>query len=76
MAPRLIKTHRLRRGVRPFVAPPVVIAYVTSLQPGNDMADAPPDTRATTLYPWAMLFSPISPWGPVLFGSHFAEIAD
>jgi hypothetical protein len=47
----------------------VVVAYVTSLQPGNDMAGASPDTRATMLYMLAMLFSPISLWGPVAFGS-------
>jgi hypothetical protein len=47
----------------------VVIAYVTSFQPGNDMTGASPDTRATMLYLLAMLFSPISLWGPVLFGS-------
>ena len=47
----------------------VVIAYVTSFQQGNDMAGASPDTRDSMLYLWAMLFSPISLWGPVLFGS-------
>jgi len=47
----------------------IVVAYVTSFQPGNDMAGASPDTRATMLYFLAMLFSPISLWGPVLFGS-------
>ena len=47
----------------------VVIAYVTSLQSGNGLTDASPDTRATMLYLWAMLFSPISLWGPVLCGS-------
>jgi len=35
----------------------------------DDMAGASPDTRATMLYLWAMLFSPISLWGPLLLGS-------
>ena len=47
----------------------LAIAYVSSFRSGNDMADASPDFRVGMLYVWAMLFSPISLWGPVLFGS-------
>lgn len=47
----------------------VAIAYVTSFESGNDMAGASPDLRGAMLYLWAMLFSPISLWGPVIFGS-------
>jgi hypothetical protein len=47
----------------------LAIAYVNSFESANDMAGAAPGIRASMLYIWAMLFSPISLWGPVLFGS-------
>jgi hypothetical protein len=72
-----VLSRRLRVGSWPltitfclmFFLYGIIVAYVTSLEPGNDMVGAPSDTRATMLYLWAMLFSPISLWGPVLFGS-------
>jgi hypothetical protein len=72
-----ILSRRLRVGSWPltiafsltFFFYGVVITYVTSFESGNDMAGASPDTRVTMLYLWSMLFSPISLWGPVLFGS-------
>ena len=47
----------------------IAAMYVHSFDPGNDMAGAPPGTRAGMLYVGAMLFSPVSLWAPVIFGS-------
>jgi hypothetical protein len=47
----------------------VAIAYASSLIPGYELAGAPPGLRAGMIYLSAVLFSPISLWGPVLFGS-------
>jgi hypothetical protein len=47
----------------------VAIAYASSLAPGSELAGAPPGLRAGMIYFSAVLFSPISLWGPVLFGS-------
>jgi hypothetical protein len=70
-------SRRLRVGSWPltiafclmFFVYGVVVAYVTSVEPGNDMARASPDTRVTMLYLWAMMSSPLSLWGPVILGS-------
>jgi hypothetical protein len=47
----------------------VAIAYASSFAPGSELAGAPPGLRAGMIYFSAVLFSPISLWGPVLFGS-------
>jgi hypothetical protein len=47
----------------------VIETHAVSLSPGTDLAGAPSDTRLWMLYLWAMLFSPISLWAPVVFGT-------
>jgi hypothetical protein len=47
----------------------VIETHAVSFAPGTDLAGAPSDTRLWTLYLWAMLFSPISLWAPVVFGT-------
>ena len=47
----------------------VIETHAVSFAPGTDLAGAPSDTRFWMLYIWAMLFSPISLWSPVVFGT-------
>ena len=47
----------------------VVDAYMHGLNPDNDLKGAPADTRNTMLHLWAVIFSPISLWAPLLFGA-------
>jgi len=43
--------------------------YARSFGSAGDLAGEPPETRHAMLYLWAVLFSPISLWAPVLFGA-------
>ena len=47
----------------------VIAAYVQSLSPGSDYAGSSGNERGISLYLWALIFSPISLWGPLLFGT-------
>jgi hypothetical protein len=42
--------------------------YVNSPALNKPPSDSPPENRVMMLTLWAVLFSPISLWGPVLFG--------
>ena len=72
-----VLSSRLRVGSWPltivfcltFFVHGVVDVYARSIGPGGDLAGEPPGTRHAMLYLWAMLFSPISLWAPVLFGA-------
>ena len=43
--------------------------YVHSSDQGTNLAGAPPGTKESILYLWAVLFSPISLWAPLLLAS-------
>jgi hypothetical protein len=53
----------------------VATTYLESVAPGSDSAKETPGVRAGMLYVWAMLFSPISLWAPVLFGTSAYALA-
>jgi hypothetical protein len=51
-----------------FFVEGIAAVYVNSPALHEPPSEALPDTRVMMLTLWAVLFSPISLWGPVLFG--------
>jgi hypothetical protein len=47
----------------------VIAAYVQSVGPDSDFAGRSGNERGILLYLWAVIFSPISLWGPLLSGT-------
>jgi hypothetical protein len=47
----------------------IVAAYLQSAGPGSDLAGRSGNERGILLYLWAVIFSPISLWGPLLLGT-------
>jgi hypothetical protein len=46
-----------------------LLTYVENLGPGGDLSQEPRETQGFMLYLITIVFSPVTLWGPVLFGA-------